>query len=203
MPGRLALTLMAAVLLSPGAALAEDEAGGELSAMPEAEQQLVARLGLAIGGRVTPGGLRASGSYLYQLADHDWFDGWLAFTFGGGDAECFRDRADELVCDHGALSGVGGELGAGLRRYFPGGGRFAPYVRGGAALRLVSFGDDELRGVAIPFTLAGGVSARVHRIVAVGAEAGVEAGPAWLGRGLGLEPQLGLVVAAAVEFALE
>lgn len=202
MPGRLGLILILVAAL-PAAAGAQEGGEDGLTATTEAEQQLVARVGAAIGGRVTPGGLRVSGSYLYNLAEHDWFDGWLAFTFGGGDAECYRDRDDELACEHGALSGVGGELGAGLRRYFPGQGRFAPYVRGGAAVRLVSFGDDELRGVALPLTVAGGVSARVHRIVAVGAEAAVEAGPAWMGRGLGLEPQLGLVVGASVEFALE
>lgn len=201
--GRRALGLAALLCAVPAAASADEESGADVRAMPEADQQLVGRLGIAVGGRVTPGGLRASGSYLYNLADNDWFDGWLAFTFGGGDTECFRDRADELVCDHGALSGVGAEIGAGLRRYFPGDGRFAPYVRGGAALRLVSFGDDELRGVALPLTVAGGVSARVHRIVAVGAEVAVEGGPAWFGRGLGLQPQLGLVVVTGVAFALE
>jgi hypothetical protein len=166
------------------------------------DQELGARAGLVSGGRVTPGGLRVGGHYLYQLTDDDWFDGALLFTFGGGPASCFRDREDDVVCDHGRLEGFAGELAVGVRRFFPARGGFLPYARVGAALRVVRFGDDDVTGLAAPLTGGAGIRIRVAPWVAVAAEAQLELGAGVFSRGLGLEPQAGLAVGSAVEFAL-
>jgi hypothetical protein len=166
------------------------------------DQELGVRTGLVSGGRVTPGGLRIGGHYLYQLTDEDWFDGALLFTFGGGPAACFRDRQDDLVCDHGRLEGFAGELAVGVRRFFPARGGFVPYARVGAALRVVRFGDDDVTGLAVPLTGGAGMRIRVAPWVAVAAEAQLELGGGLFSRGLGLEPQAGLAIGGAVEFAL-
>ena len=90
------------------------------------DQAIGAEIGVATGGRVTPGGLRITGHYLYQLSDQDWFDGTAAFTFGGGAAACFRDRTDAFVCDHGLADGDGIELAANVRRMFAAQGHVPP-----------------------------------------------------------------------------
>jgi hypothetical protein len=166
------------------------------------DQELGVRVGLVSGGRVTPGGFRIGGHYLYQLTDDDWFDGALLFTFGGGPAGCFRDRQDDLVCEHSRLEGFAGELALGVRRFFPPQAGFLPYARLGAALRVVSFGDDDVTGLAVPLTAGAGLRVRVIDWVAVALEAQLELGAGLFSRGLGLEPQAGLAIGAAVEFAL-
>src|SRR5437868_6043898 len=74
------------------------------------DQGIGVQAGMTTGGRVTPGGLRVVGHYLYQLADRDWFDGGAVFTFGGSSAQCFRDRMNLLVCEHGIADGQGFEV---------------------------------------------------------------------------------------------
>lgn len=166
------------------------------------DQELAGSLGVDLGGRVSPGGLHVAGAYLYQLSDADWFDGGLSFTFGSGQAGCFRDRADQYLCDHGMLEGFGGELFGGVRRYFAGQGRFTPYARAAVGLRLVSFSADDVTGLAIPLQLGGGVRARVDRRISLSAGAALRAGPAWFNRELDDEPHLGLAVHAGIEFQL-
>jgi hypothetical protein len=167
-----------------------------------ADREIGGLLGVASGSRTTPGGLRIGGRYLYQLTDDDWFDGDVAFTFGGGGAACFRDRADNFVCDHGLLDGVAGELGAGVRRFFSGNEGFRPYVRLGAAARVVRFGADNVTGFEIPISAGAGVRVRVSDDVSVGGEAALELGPGWLGHGLGLEFERGFAIGAVAEIAL-
>jgi hypothetical protein len=104
----------------PGAAPAPDEIG---------DQGIGSAIGLAGGGRSTAGGLRNTGHYLYQLAERDWFDGIASFTFGGGDAGCFRDRSDAVICQHGLAAGGSIELAAGVRRFFASQGQFRPFAR--------------------------------------------------------------------------
>src|SRR6185295_14383983 len=82
------------------------------------DQSIGVEAGLAVGGRTTPGGLRVIGHYLYQLAERDWFDGGASFTFGGSSGECFRDRSDQFLCEHGVADGQGFEVSATVRRYF-------------------------------------------------------------------------------------
>ena len=195
-------------LASPIAAAHADEPVGVTPArepLAVQDREIGARVGLASGGGagVTPGGLRVSGYYLYQLADVDWFEGAVSFTFGSGGARCFRDRQDERVCDHGAFDGFAGELTGGVRRFVMVRGDWAPYLRASVGARVASFADDDLRGFAIPVAAGAGVRVRVDDRVAVGADAALEAGFGWFGRGLGGRPQAGLLVGLAVDFALE
>jgi hypothetical protein len=166
------------------------------------DQSVGASLGVAIGGRVTPGGVRISGHYLYQLSSQDWFDGTASFTFGGGDAGCFRDRSDAVVCGHGIADGGAIEIAAGIRRMFARQGVFRPFARAAIGLSYVRFGEDDLSGVAIPLHLGGGVRARVSPAVALVGMGEVTLGIGSFGRGLGVEPQLGLAVTAGAEFQL-
>ena len=166
------------------------------------DQSLGAAIGIAGGGRVTPGGLRITGHYLYQLSAQDWFDGTAAFTFGGGGAECFRDRMDYVICDHGFTDGRGVEVIAAVRRYFPGPGMYAPFARLGLGLAVARFGDDDVTGLSIPLHIGGGVRAAVAKQVAVVVAAELVAGVGRFNRGLGTEPQLGIVVTAGAEMRL-
>jgi hypothetical protein len=181
---------------------AADDVAAENDDQGVRDQELGVRVGLVSGGRVTPGGLRIGGHYLYQLTDEDWFDGALLFTFGGGPAACFRDREDDVVCDHARLEGFAGELAVGVRRFFPARAGFLPYARVGAALRVVRFGDDDVTGLAVPLTGGAGMRIRVAPWIAVAVEAQLELGAGLFSRGLGLEPQAGLAIGGAVEFAL-
>ena len=178
-------------------------ADAETTDKPASTQELGARLGLAGGGRVTPGGLYVAGVYLYRLAEADWFETGVAFSFGGGDPGCFRDRDNATVCDQGLMSGFSGEVSAGLRRYFLGQGTLTPYARAGVSFRVVSFGDDDLKGVALPLWIGGGVRAKVAPRVHVMGDASLHAGPAVMGKRLGLEPQIAIMVVGGVEFELD
>jgi hypothetical protein len=175
---------------------------GEAPGASVGERELGASIGAAIGGGATPGGLRVSGDYLYQLSDLDWFDGMVQFTFGSGAATCFRDRADELICDHGAAQGVGTDLGVGVRRFFGGQQGFRLWVRPAAGLRISRFGGDDLTGGGVFVSAAGGARVRVTDTIAVGGQASVELGAAYFSRSLGFELQPGLVVAVSVDFVL-
>jgi hypothetical protein len=103
--------LIALCLLVPSLALADepeekiDEVQDEDEPEAIPDQSVGASAGVAGGGNVTPGGFRVSGHYLYRLAEQDWFDGTASFTFGSGGAACFRDRMDDVVCDHGFADG--------------------------------------------------------------------------------------------------
>jgi hypothetical protein len=166
------------------------------------DQGVGAAIGIATGGRVTPGGLRITGHYLYQLSSQDWFDGTAAFTFGGGDPACFRDRMDLVVCQHGATDGDAIELAAGVRRMFAGQGQFLPFARLAIGLSYVRFNNDNVSGLAVPLHLGGGIRARMSPMVAIVGLGELTLGLGKFGRGLGVEPQLGLSVTAGVEFSL-
>lgn len=198
--------LAAALAVAPRAALADDALAAQTQADEAADalpdQSLGATIGIAGGGRVTPGGLRIGGHYLYQLSSQDWFDGTASFTFGGGGAECYRDRMDDVICDHGFADGRAIEVVAAVRRYFAAQGIYRPFARAGVGIGVVRFGDDDLTGVTIPLHAGGGVHANVSRQVAVVAQAEVIAGLGRFGRGMGTEPQLGIAVTAGAEFRL-
>jgi hypothetical protein len=180
---------------------------GETSASelldPAGERELGARLGVAMGRRFTPGGVRVAGVMLYRLSQTDWFDGSMAFTFGRSRSTCFTDRDGAFACDYGVIDGTAIDLVAGIRHFLPGPERFAPYLRAGVGLRLLNFGGDDVRGIAIPVSAGVGVRARVNDLVAVGGDVGAEAGIAWLDHGLGSESQLGVVLQAVVELWLD
>ena len=187
---------MISIVLASAAAHAEpaDEIG---------DQGVAAAVGVTSGGRVTPGGLRITGHYLYQLSATDWFDGIAAFTIGGGDAGCFRDRQSATVCDHGVADGAGFEIAAGVRRMFASQGKFRPFARAAIGVAYVRYSDDDLSGIAIPLHLGGGVRARVSDLVAIVGLADLAVGFGRFGRGLGSEPHLGLAITAGAEFRLK
>jgi hypothetical protein len=172
-------------------------------APPDMSDQAVgASIGVAGGGRTTPGGLRITGHYLYQMSDADWFDGTAQFTFGSGSPACFRDRMDDTICQHGLVDGVSAEIGANVRHFIGGRGEFWPYVRLGVGVALVRFGDDDVTGLAIPLHGGGGFRVSVADGIAVIAEVALDLGFGRFTNGLGLEPQLGGSVRAGAEFRL-
>jgi hypothetical protein len=190
-----------AAVASPRPAAAEVEV--EVERPLALTQELGAALGVEAGGRVSPGGFHLLATYLYRLSDVDWLESNAAFTFGGRDAACFRDRDDEFVCDHGFFKGVGLEASAGVRRFFAEQGVFSPWARAGLGVRLVSFPSDDVLGIGIPVIVGGGVRARVAERVAVGAGATLRAGIGSYDRGLGAEPYLSFALHAGVEFGLD
>jgi opacity protein-like surface antigen len=166
------------------------------------DQAISAQLGVAAGGRVTPGGLRIAGHYLYQLSDEDWFDGAASFTYGSGSAACFRDRSNAVICQHGLADGTGVELQATIRHMLAPQGAFRPFVRLGVGLGVVRFGRDDLSGFTIPAHGGGGVRVALAPSVALVAEGDLVLGFGSFSRGLGSQPQFGLAIAAGAEFRL-
>lgn len=166
------------------------------------DQAIAATLGASVGGRTTPGGLRVAGHWLYQLADQDWFDGTASFVFGSGEPDCFRDRMDEVICEHGLADGYAVELSANVRRFFAGNDQFWPFARAGIGVALVRFADDDITGIAFPLHIGGGMRVSLGEAIAIIAQGQLDIGIAAFGSGPGLEPQLGLGVSAGVEFKL-
>ncbi|MBA3396323.1 MAG: hypothetical protein H0T89_27075 [Deltaproteobacteria bacterium] len=202
------LVIVAILACSAGLAAAEEttvvedtDASGTI-ADEIGDQGIGAAVGIAAGGRVTPGGLRIAGDYLYQLSSEDWFDGTASFTFGGGGAACYRDRMDLVVCNHGFTDGGAIEITAGVRRMFASQGKYRPFARAGVGVAIVRFGDDDVSGLAFPLHLGGGVRVAVDPRVAVVAQGEVVAGFGRFNRGLGWEPQLGFALTAGAEFRL-
>jgi opacity protein-like surface antigen len=166
------------------------------------DQAISAELGLAGGGRVTPGGLRLAGQFLYQLSDDDWFDGGASFTFGSGSPACFRDRMDKVICSHGLADGAGIELTASVRRMFTPQGAFHPFARVGVGIGVVRFDRDDVTGITIPAHAGGGVRVAVSHTIAIIAEADLQLGFSSLTRNIGTQPQFGLAIGAGAEFRL-
>ncbi len=193
--------VIAIALAMCGTAHAEDDELVEPEPEP-ADRELAGTVGVAMGGMNTPGGLRIAGTYLYQLSDDDWFEGGLVLTGAPAEPTCFRDRSDELICDHGVADGASVDLFAGIRRYMIGQDSFQPWVRPGVAVRVARFTDDDLTGIALVGQAAAGVRARINELIAVGGMAALEAGAGLFTRGLGPELQLGFVVGLNVDFAL-
>ena len=46
---------------------------------------------------------------LFSPATRAWFEGAFGFRYGSGAAECFRDRENDLRCDHDLLDGCHAE----------------------------------------------------------------------------------------------
>lgn len=166
------------------------------------DQTISVQVGAAGGGRVTPGGLRIAGQFLYQLSDEDWFDGAASFTFGSGSAACFRDRQDHVVCSHGVADGSGVEISASVRRMFAAHGVFRPFARLGVGLGLARFGDDDVSGFTIPAHAGGGLRVAMSPAIALVAEGELAFGFGSFSRGLGSQLQFGLAITAGAEFRL-
>ena len=196
------MSRLVAIIMLCAAVAHADTAAVSNEAEPDPSDQIIGvSLGVAVGGRVTPGGLRISGHYHYQLSDHDWFDGRATFIFGGNSPECFRDRMDDVVCDHGLADGQAGELSANIRRFF-GSGQYMPFVRAGLGVMLVRFGPDDVTGIAFPLHAGVGLRVLLTPAIALNAEAELEVGVGAFNRGLGAEPQVGSSIAAGAEFRL-
>lgn len=187
----------ATVYAEPSASLASTSAQDELG-----DQGLGATTGIATGGRVTAGGFRLNAHYLYQLSDQDWFDGTASFTVGSGDAACFRDRMDSLICDHGLAAGSSFEVAAGVRRMFAAQGAFRPFARAAIGISYTRFRGDDVAGVSFPLHAGGGVRAKVGDGVALVGLADLTLGFGRFGDGLATEPQFGIAVTAGAEFRL-
>jgi len=194
--------LSLAIALAPAVAHADQVAPPPVAPPDMSDQAIGASIGAATGGRVTAGGLRVAGHFLYQLSDRDWFDGTAAFTFGGGTAACFRDRTDTFICDHGLAQGDSVELEAGVRHFLGGQGQFWPFLLGGIGLRGVDFSSDGVNGFALAFHAGGGIRASVSPGVAITAQGELELGFGAFNHTLGIEPQLGVAITAGVEFRL-
>jgi opacity protein-like surface antigen len=166
------------------------------------DQVVSAEAGIASGGRVTPGGLRINGHYLYQLSERDWFDGVVSFTFGSGRGGCFRDRSDAVICRHGLTDGAGVELSARIRRMLTPRGVFHPFAQIGIGLGLARFSDDDVSGVTFPLHVGGGVRVAVAPTIAIVIEDEIALGIGSFSRGLGIEPQFSFAFTAGVEFQL-
>lgn len=166
-----------------------------------AEQAIGAAIGVAAGGHVTPGGLRIAGNFAYQLSDRDWFDGVASFTFGSGSAQCFYDRMDNFICQHGLVDGYGFELSANIRHYFDAKGSFHPFARGGVGAGLVRFPDDAVSGFVLPAHGGGGVRVDVDPIEIV-VQGELIAGIGWYGHDVGVQAVFGAAIVAGVEFPL-
>lgn len=168
----------------------------------QAERELGGRVGLASGGRVAPGGSHQQPLPVPAVEGVDWFEGAASFTYGGGGPACFRDRADVLVCDHGLLAGwrpgSTPRCGAGSAAR-PGSGRTPG---SGSACAWSASPTTTSAGWRCRWWSAPGCGPGSAAGWAIAAEATGEAGLAYLSRGLGPEPQLGLVVAVGVEFRL-
>ncbi|HET9988422.1 MAG TPA: hypothetical protein VFQ65_07875 [Kofleriaceae bacterium] len=194
--------LALAVLVAPALAHADMVQAPPVAPPDMSDQAIGASLGAASGGRVTAGGLRVAGHFLYQLSGRDWFDGTADFTFGRGGAACFRDRTDVFLCDHGLADGGSIELEAAVRHFLGGQGQFWPFVLGGVGLRGVDFSADSVSGFALALHAGGGLRASVSPGVAITAQGELELGFGAFNHTLGIEPQLGVAITAGVEFRL-
>ncbi len=195
-------TLITLLLLSPSIAMADTDSVTSSASSAPSDQGIGAAIGVAAGGAVTPGGLRVSGHYLYQLSSTDWFDGVASFTYGGDTAGCYRDRVATTMCEHGLTAGSGVEIAATVRRMFAPQGVFQPFARVGIGASIARFVADDVVGFGLPIHAGGGVRARVAPSVSIVAQAEFTAGVGFYTKDLGAEPLIGMAVTAGAEFDL-
>ncbi|HVV86417.1 MAG TPA: hypothetical protein VHE35_25345 [Kofleriaceae bacterium] len=173
------------------------------TAADDRQVALAAEVGMSAGGVTTPGGLRVAGHYLYRLADHDWFDSSLAFTFGSHGDACASasPAADAMPCDRHVTDGFAGDLSMGLRRELAPRRGFTPWLRAAAFARALRF--DDVGGVAAGGELGAGVRAPIARDLALVAGANAFLGVARLGAPVdGGGRQLGLTVTVGAEVGM-
>jgi hypothetical protein len=163
---------------------------------------LAAEVGAVGGGGATPGGMRVGGRFLYRLAEHDWFDGGMAFTFGRGTAGCGAVEPDAMSCQHGVADGFAGDLSFGVRRDLGGQAGFVPFARVALFGRVLRFAYDDVTGAAAGGGGGVGIRAAVRPGLAVVGGATAFAGMAHLSDDIGAAGQLGLSIAAAAEFRM-
>jgi hypothetical protein len=196
------LASLVVLVLMPTSLGAEPTGDEEL---PPSSRALGVEAGLsmaAIGG-TTPGGVVFAGNYLYRLSEYDWLNTKVRFSLGSGGAACFRDRDNDLLCDHGLLDGFSGEAGLAVRRTLLARDEFQPHIEAGVGVGGGSFSADRVSGLIVPAWLAGGIRARVSDYVHVVTEIEFRGGAGLFGRGIGLKPMAALGVLAGVEFRID
>jgi hypothetical protein len=160
---------------------------------PAADQELGVRIGGGLGANVSPGGLEIAGLYLYRLAESDWLESSVGFTYGGSGNGC---------CDHGLVSGFAGEVSAALRHFFAESAGLYPYASLGLALRLVSYGDNDVRGLAWPFVVGGGARLPLGKGVSLVGGGLMRLGAGIYSDGMGVQPHVTVGIHVGMEFAL-
>jgi hypothetical protein len=208
---RRVIVILVAALGFGGIASADDPvASTAATGLPSApadmgDQGISAMIGIAAGGRTTPGGLVLAGHFYYQLSDADWFDGAAQFTFGSSDAECFRDRSGDVLCDHGLADGYSGAIVTGVRRFLPAiaSGEFWPFVTGGVGAAVVRFPpEDDTTGITFFLHAGAGMRVSLTEAIALTAQMQLRLGVGQFSNGVGGEPQFGLDLTAGAEFKL-
>lgn len=194
--------LALSIVLSAGAASADDALSKTAIAPRAPDQGIGGELGVAAGGDFTPGGVRVAGHYLYQLSSRDWFDGVASFTYGGDGMGCYVDRASAMQCEHGVTAGSGLEIAAMVRRMFAAQGAFQPFARAGLGLGVARYKADDVMGFVIPVHAGAGLRARVSPTLAIVAAADLTFGIGAYSDDLGAEPLFGMAVTAGAEFDL-
>ena len=197
---RVASVLTVLVLSSP--ALAEPPGADAPPAADDHAVALAVEVGAVGGGGATPGGLRVGGRYLYRMAERDWFDGGVAFTFGRPGAGCGRVPPDGMACAHGVADGFAGDLSLGVRRELGRDPAFVPFVRAAGFARVLRFASDDVTGVAAGGELGAGLRARVGDDLSLVGAATAFAGLARLGNDVGGAGQLGLIIVGGAEFRM-
>lgn len=190
------LSLVLAVVAVPAAAVAEPTLDDDRAVA------LAAELAAVSGGGTTPGGLRVAGRYLYRLAERDWFDGSVGFTYGGDARGCGMVGAGEMTCDHGVAEGFAGDLALGVRRDLGRRADVVPYARGAVFGRVLRFAGDDVTGAAIGGEVGVGLRIGLGPGLAVTGGASGFLGVAHLDRDIGAASQLGLSIGAAAEFRM-
>lgn len=192
-----------------GHAAADDRLTAGVDPLDDERQvALAADVGFSGGGAATPGGLRVGGHYLYRLADHDWFDSSVAFTFGGRGDACTVTASrvfeapvvpEAIGCERAITDGFAADLVLGVRRELTPHQGVTPFVRVAGFARALRFTD--VGGFAAGGQLGAGVRAPVHGQLALTAGADAFLGAAWLGP-VAAQRQLGLIVAVGAEIGM-
>jgi hypothetical protein len=197
-----ALPLLFVPLPAHGQEGIEEDDEEDIRAPYIADLELGARIGLQGGGGVTPGGFRIAGAYLQRMTSETWFDGEASFVFGGGGRSCYYNRNVDFVCAPGLVEGFAAQFSAGGRWYptITESG-FIPFLRGGAALHIPHFGDDEVTGLALPLWLGAGGRYRVTPRIAITADLTITFGGALYNRDMGIAPYTSLHVQFGVDIA--
>jgi hypothetical protein len=180
------------------------DTGGRQAPADMSDQAIAPMVGVAAGGRTTPGGLVIAGHYYYKLTDQDWADSSASFTFGSAAADCFRDRMDDVLCDHDLADGYAGRITFAVRRFLPGvaSDTFWPFARLGVGAGLVRFSDDDVTGITFYGVAGVGLRASVNENVSITGQADLDLGLGQFSGGVGGEPQLGVNITAGAEFKL-
>ncbi len=144
-PSRLAAAVLAAVLTLAAQRTAHAD-------------ELVIATGpaVALTGQ-SPGGARVSGEYDRRLGRRLLLDLHAALLLGADERACYFDRQGALLCDHGAMEGMGLMLGGGVLLPLRTRPAYQAYLRLGAEVGRVSFDADDTSGLALAIRSGAGL----------------------------------------------